>query len=240
MKSACLIPCYNEASRLDTSEYATMFEAAANVDFYLLNDGSTDETLAILNGLADDFEHVFVVDSQPNQGKAGVIRKGFLECQHKDYEFIGFLDADLATPFSEFQRLLNIARETDYDIIVGSRVKLKGWKIERNAIRHWFSRIVLTVVDTLFRLEIYDTQCGCKLYRRHIVSQGFSEPFVTKWLFDIEVFIRCMRGVSNLRIKEIPLFEWKEVKGSKIKLTDFLSVPLNIFQLYRHYGRTKR
>ncbi len=44
--------------------------------------------------------------------------------------YIGFLDADFATPFEEFKRLLEIVETEDYDIIFGSRVKLKGWQIE--------------------------------------------------------------------------------------------------------------
>ena len=237
MKTACLIPCYNESQRLDVDLYRQMVSTHTHIDFYLLNDGSTDDTIGVLNRVSDTFSNVFVKDFTPNQGKAGVIRAGMLELADSDYAYIGFLDADFATPFEEFKRLLEIVETEDYDIIFGSRVKLKGWQIERNPIRHWFSRIVLTIIDTLFKLEIYDTQCGCKIFKTTVIKRCFTEPFVTKWLFDIEVFIRYLRNSPTIHIKEIPLRRWKEIKGSKLKIGDFLQVPLNIVQLYRHYGR---
>jgi glycosyltransferase involved in cell wall biosynthesis len=237
MKAACLIPCYNESQRLDVDRYRRLVLANSNIDFYLLNDGSTDNTLYVLNQVSQGNSNVHVKDFTPNQGKAGVIRAGMLELVDSDYAYVGFLDADFATPFEEFKRLLEIVETEGYDIIFGSRVKLKGWQIERNPIRHWFSRIVLTIIDTLFKLEIYDTQCGCKIFKREVIQLCFEEKFVTKWLFDIEIFIRYLRNSSKIYIKEIPLNRWKEIKGSKLKIGDFLQVPLNIFQLYRRYGR---
>ena len=96
-----------------------------------------------------------------------------LALAQSEYDYIGFLDADFATPFEEFKRLLEIVETEDYDIIFGSRVKLKGWQIERNPIRHWFSSIVLTIIDTLFKLDIYDTQCVCKIFKREIIQLCF-------------------------------------------------------------------
>ncbi len=235
MKAACLIPCYNEANRLDTKRYKDIFKDALDIHFYLLNDGSSDDTSRVLREISQDFQNVYVFDFPVNRGKAGVIREAMLQLQKTDYTYLGFLDADFATPFEEFQRLLDIAKHGGQDIVFGSRVKLKGWNISRNPIRHWFSRIVLTVVDTLFRLEIYDTQCGCKLFKRSQIATLFADPFVTKWLFDIEIFIRYSRSVSDSNIKEIPLNTWTEIKGSKLKIGDFLQVPLNILKLYVHY-----
>ncbi len=240
MKAACLIPCYNESQRLDRERYKGIFKEDSGIHFYLLNDGSSDDTSRILRELSQGFEHVYVLDFKENRGKAGVIREAMLQLQDSDYDYIGFLDADFATPFEEFQRLLDIAKQKDHDIVFGSRVKLKGWNISRNPIRHWFSRIVLTVIDTLFRLEIYDTQCGCKIFKRTQIFTLFVDPFVTKWLFDIEIFIRYSRSVSVSKIKEIPLNTWSEIKGSKLKISDFLQVPLNILKLYSHYRRNAR
>jgi glycosyltransferase involved in cell wall biosynthesis len=239
MKAACLIPCYNESKRLDLAQFRHVAQHYPNLDLYFLNDGSSDETLQVLNAFSIDFSNVFVFDYGENQGKAEVIRASMMQLLDSEYEHIGFLDADLATPLEEFIRILDIAQNNYYDITMGSRVKLKGWDIQRNALRHWFSRIVLTLVDGLFKLEIYDTQCGCKIFRRSILHVTFSKPFVTKWLFDIEVFVRYMRAFPKTEIMEVPLKQWKEVKGSKIKWTDFLAVPFNILQLYLHYGRNK-
>ncbi len=231
------MPFYNEESRINLALFSDIIRRNSGVDFWLLNDGSTDGTLLLLSSLDSEFENVYVLNKEVNVGKAEVIRSGVIHCVEsgKGYEIIGFLDSDFATPFGEFDRLRELMEAGGYDMVWGSRVKLKGWKIERNAVRHWFSRIVLTIVNELFGLEIYDTQCGCKLYKREVAAELFAKRFVTKWLFDIEVFIRYKRWSQVERMFEEPLHQWTEIKGSKIKVKDFLMVPWNIARLWWHY-----
>ena len=119
----------------------------------------------------------------------------------------------------------------------GSRIKKIDNTIERKWFRFLVGRIIATAISGILNLSVYDTQCGCKIFKREVIPLCFEEKFVTKWLFDIEVFIRYLRNSSTIRIKEIPLHRWKEIKGSKLKIGDFLQVPLNILQLYRRYGR---
>lgn len=235
---ACLVPCYNEFTRLDICSFTSAAQSNPDIDFYFLNDGSTDNTLIAFECMKQSHANIFYFDYTVNHGKAEVIRKSMMNLSDESYSHIGFLDADLATPISEYLRLLEVAKnQVELDIIIASRVKLKGKNIKRNATRHWFSRIVLTVIDSIFRLEIYDTQCGCKIFKTEHLGLIFDRPFVTKWLFDIEILIRYTRVLSDTNILEMPLQEWTEVKGSKIKFIDFFLVPWNIFQLYRIYGR---
>ncbi len=271
-RTVCLFPFYNEENRLDKDVFRGVFTQYKSVDFWLLNDGSTDGTLLLLEQLASEFEHVSVINSPVNLGKAEVIRRGMqLACgmnegipeeftERTGYDYIGFLDSDFATPYYEFERLRLIIEASNYDIVWGSRVKLKGWNVTRNIVRHWFSRIILTLINTMFRLEIYDTQCGCKLFKREAAQELFAKPFVTKWLFDIEVFVRYKRwsarqvvAVGNAadggvkvgagavgesaveRLYEVPLVQWTEIKGSKIKMKDFMLVPFNILKLWWNY-----
>ncbi len=237
-RSACLVPCYNEFKRLDIFSFTAAAQSNPDIDFFFLNDGSTDNTLISIESMKQAHANIFYFNYTVNQGKAGVIRMSMMELSDENYTYIGFLDADLATPISEYLRLLEVAKnQVELDVIIASRVKIKGSNIQRNAIRHWFSRIVLTLIDSIFRLEIYDTQCGCKIFKTEHIGLIFNRPFVTKWLFDIEILIRYTRVLSDTNIMEIPLKEWKEVKGSKIKFIDFFLVPWNIFQLYRNYGR---
>jgi glycosyltransferase involved in cell wall biosynthesis len=237
-RTVCLFPFYNEEHRLDKEVFKGVFAQNIAVDFWLLNDGSTDRTLQLLEELAGEFKHVKVVNNPVNLGKAEVIRRGMeLACgaEGKGFEYIGFLDSDFATPYYEFDRLRLIIEDSNYDIVWGSRVKLKGWDVRRNIVRHWFSRIILTIINTIFGLEIYDTQCGCKLFKREVAQELFANSFVTKWLFDIEVFIRYKRWSSVERLYEVPLVQWTEIKGSKIKMKDFMLVPFNIMKLWWNY-----
>jgi dolichyl-phosphate beta-glucosyltransferase len=244
MKSACLIPFYNEEQRIDYSKFEAAF-AHTDILFYLINDGSKDKTIDILNSFATKHANVIVINNKVNVGKAEGIRLAMLEVvKIEEIDFIGFFDCDFATPFSEYLRLNQLIKEKSLQLIFGSRIKLYGKHIERNGIRHYLSRIFITVSNTLFSLEIYDTQCGCKIFQRDIIQTCFSHKFLSKWLFDIEIFIRLLHNNKSASIMEEGLYEWKEIGGSKIKMTDFLKFPfqlINLFYRYRirKYGLTK-
>ena len=235
MNSLCILPFYNEENRINTLEFHKIFIQNGNIDFLLLNDGSTDKTLEILNNFKNKFENVLIYSSCKNIGKAEIIRRAFLLPNNSKYKFIGFLDSDFATPFDEYKNLLNIIEEKKFDIIFGSRVRLHGYNINRNEKRHFFSRIIITFLNIIFKLNIYDTQCGCKIFNNVIVKKVFSKKFTTKWLFDIEIFIRYFGVVKNKNAYEFPLNNWTEITGSKIKTIDFFLVPFNILKLIYVY-----
>lgn len=234
-RSACLIPFYNEERRINHSKFEEAF-AHQNIEFYLINDGSKDKTITILNSFANQYGNVKVIDNKANVGKAEAIRRAMLEVsRNENINYMGFFDCDFATPFHEYLRLNGLIEEKNLQLIFGSRIKLYGKDIERNGLRHYLSRIFITISNTLFGLEIYDTQCGCKIFRRDIVETCFSAKFLSKWLFDIEVFIRLLNHHKNAAIMEEGLYEWKEIGGSKIKSSDFLKFPFQLLNLFYNY-----
>jgi len=116
MNSLCIFPFYNEENRINTLEFHKIFIQNGNIDFLLLNDGSTDKTLEILNNFKNKFENVLIYSSSKNIGKAEIIRRAFLLPNNSRYKFIGFLDSDFATPFDEYKNLLNIIEEKKFDM----------------------------------------------------------------------------------------------------------------------------
>ena len=89
------------------------------------------------------------------------------------------------------------------------------------AIRSYYA-----LASMVLKLPVYDTQCGAKLFSNSIASQIFNKPFISKWLFDIELFSRAIILYGRQAIKEtvveIPLNEWEDKAGSKIKTTYFI------------------
>src|SRR4051812_46205396 len=97
--TAIVVPCYNEASRLAPSAFGH-FARTGVAHLILVNDGSTDGTLALLRDIAAKAgDCVTVLDLSPNGGKAEAVRRGMLQGIALGMDRVGFWDADLATPF---------------------------------------------------------------------------------------------------------------------------------------------
>src|SRR6202167_4309847 len=163
-----VVPCYNEAARLQPLRFSEFLAEDRQVHFLFVNDGSRDATLSVLETLrAKHPDRIQVLDKQPNGGKAEAVRSGMLAAiALEGVAVTGFWDADLATPLDVIPQLLNrLVEDPDLQMIFGSRVRLLGHAIHRKPLRHYLGRIFATAVSTILALPIYDTQCGAKLFR---------------------------------------------------------------------------
>lgn len=233
-----VVPCHNEAARLDTAAFLEWVHGSASRRVCFVNDASTDETADVLNRLSEGQPQVVVLHLPEHSGKAGAVRAGML--QHAGSDFVGFWDADLAAPLTEVESLAQVfARHPTLQVVSGIRVLRLGATIQRSAVRHVFSRLFVTAASVLLNLLAYDTQCGAKLFRGGVVQPLFAEPFVSPWLFDIELYLRFRRLYSDTglatRVYEHPLTEWKAVGHSRLGQWDFVRAPLQLWRIFRHY-----
>ncbi len=247
-KILIVVPCFNEAGRLPIPEFVRFSEAWPNYHFLFVNDGSSDATGKVLEefvlGNPDRF---FVLDLSVNGGKAEAVRRG-MEFGRTlgSYSFYGFLDADLATPLSELPFMLDYSRFMGGEkrMIFGSRVKILGSHIERNPLRHYFGRISATGASVCLSLPVYDTQCGVKIFHHSVVEDVFREPFSSRWLFDVEIFFRfkAMLGKEDFykSVLEVPVRTWNEIPGTKIRISDILKVPMELYRIYQRYAKHSR
>jgi glycosyltransferase involved in cell wall biosynthesis len=240
-----VVPCYNEADRLPVAAFQNFFRESS-VRFVFVDDGSSDGTVKLLESLPDAApDRVAVVPLESNQGKAEAVRRGIqFALDQPGVEYVGYWDADLATPLNAIPQFMCVfAERPDLDMVFGSRVKLLGRKVHRKAARHYLGRVFATVVSTMLRLPIYDTQCGAKLFRvRPSTRDLFAEPFHTRWVFDVELLARYIRQIGSpelaaTRIYEYPLHAWEDIGGSKVKGTDFLIALRDIARIYWNYRR---
>lgn len=240
MQLGIVIPCYNESKRLIQSSFGSFLNKRPEVDLCFVNDGSTDTTLEVLTALKDKFpKRIHFIDLMSNSGKANAVRKGvhyFL--QDKKYDRIAFLDADLSTPL-ESCWVLAKKMDANTQFVFGSRIKKIDNRIERRWFRFLMGRVVATFISRMLKLAIYDTQCGCKIFKPAIASLAFKEPFLSQWLFDVEIFYRLKNhyGAQQLQkfSKEIPLDQWEDKGDSKIRLSYGFWVWIDLFMLYRFY-----
>lgn len=243
MPHVCLVvPCYNEERRLPRAELMAFLDGDPGVSLCLVDDGSTDGTLRALRALqAERPGRILVVPVSPNAGKAEAVRAGVLHAvAHGSWPFIGYWDADLSTPLSEVNRLLEAFRAApSCRLAMGSRVKRLGSRIERRVTRHVLGRIFAACASSILGLPVYDSQCGAKLFRRDTVDLFFGQRFLTRWLFDLEMLARLRNatGVAAMDAAcEVPLEQWREVGGSKLRLREMIGVPLELLKIWSHYN----
>lgn len=237
--SICLvIPCYNEEARLDTQAYQHYFNQELQFRFLFVDDGSTDQTWTILSQYAQDYSNVEALKMPCNGGKSSAVRAGMLRAIDFATDYIGYWDADLATPLDQlalFKPYLNQQAQ----VVMGSRIQRLGSEIIRLRTRHYTGRIFATAASLVVGLPIYDTQCGAKLFKRDLVHTAFEEPFMSKWIFDVEVLARLVtqRQLNRLDLVEVPLEKWRDVNSTKIKLMDFIRAPFELISIYTRYRR---
>jgi glycosyltransferase involved in cell wall biosynthesis len=239
-----VVPCYNEARRFDPSAFR-QFARRTGVRFILVNDGSTDETAAVLSELEKDAPGSFVALSLPrNVGKAEAVRQGFLTAFRLDPQFVAFWDADLATPLEAvclFREVL--VRNPQLLAVVGTRMRLLGHRVVRDPFRRCLSRGFAAAASRMLGASIRDTQCGAKMFRvSPEVWSIFRAPFRTKWIFDVELFARLMRlrgrpdpALLGSMVYEFPLEAWREMRGSKIGTRGFVRAAREFLVFLRDY-----
>jgi glycosyltransferase involved in cell wall biosynthesis len=240
-----VVPCYNESARLDVGAFLRYASTDRSVVFLFVNDGSTDRTQEILERIHQADPSSFqVLHLAQNGGKGEAVRRGVLAALESDPAFVGYWDADLATPLEvipEFCELLEA--RPGRELALGARVRLLGRDVRRSVRRHYLGRVFATVASRLLDLNVYDTQCGAKMFRVTPRTRLlFDEPFRSTWIFDVEIIARLLlvyhrspqRGVEQV-FCEVPLKSWHDVPGSKLKASDFLRAPLELIAIYRHY-----
>lgn len=239
-----VVPCYNEARRLQTERFLRCLDERPQVSFLFVNDGSTDDTLGVLGRLhAERGERAAVLDGGANQGKAEAVRRGILAAIERKPAFVAYWDADLATPLEELTAFLStIESRPEVELVMGARIKLLGRRVVRRLARHYLGRVFATAASITLRLGVYDTQCGAKLFRvTPMLPQIFAEKFISRWIFDVEIIARMVAAHRNggspveNAIYELPLLEWQDVGGSRIKLMDWPIAFVDLLRINSRY-----
>lgn len=237
-----VIPCYNEETRLPVEELRAFRLPGARVEFCLVNDGSRDGTLRLLESLRDeDPERFMVLNLERNAGKAEAVRRGILAAMDRKPDLTGFWDADLATPLRELTDFLNVLQaRPEIEMVFAARVRLLGREISRNPRRHYVGRVGATLISSSLGLAVYDTQCGAKVFRVNDAMRCiFAESFLSRWIFDVEIIARFVRlrgrDAAARAIYELPIKAWHDVKGSKVRSTDFLRALNDLWKIHRAY-----
>jgi glycosyltransferase involved in cell wall biosynthesis len=219
-----VVPCYNEADRLDPAPLLAYVDGHPDASFLLVNDGSTDATGAVLDRVAGERPgRIRALQLAPNRGKAEAVREGLRDALAAGADIVGYLDADLSTPPPQIDDLRAALARPGVQVAIGARIGMLGYDIERSAVRHYLGRVFATAASAILKARVYDTQCGAKLFRAGpALSDALSAPFLSRWAFDVEFLGRLLIGspaappLPLSAIVEVPLPVWHDVKGSKL------------------------
>lgn len=240
-KPVVVVPCFNEAERLDPQAFIDFARTRAAA-LLLVDDGSRDRTFDVLMQIRNAAPHgiITVARLEKNSGKAEAVRYGLARALEHGAPIVGYADADLSTPFAELSRLLEPVQRGAADIVLGSRVALLGAHIERTRARHYLGRVFATVASLILDLAVYDTQCGAKFFRDcSSLRSALAAPFSSSWAFDVELLGRLLLGgpgapaVLAERIIEVPLREWRDVRGSHLKSRDMARAAVDLVRIRR-------
>lgn len=211
-----VVPAHNEENRLGPmlERYADFFfsrHSEITTELIVMVNGSRDRTAEIALHFAERFPAVRVLLEAGKIGKGGAVIRGIQAARGR---YIGFVDADGATPPDSFYDLYR--RMETCDVAIASRY-LKESTVEP---RQPLSRIVASrcfnlFVRILFGLRLHDTQCGAKLFRRTVLDRILPRLGVTNWAFDVDMLVQSYR--EGFTVKEYPTV-WQDQSGSQLKL----------------------
>lgn len=238
-RTLLVIPHFRDTSRL--GPFLEELDAVLPSHFAVLvsDDGSGQEEVARLCSLLSRKRRSIRPDGpilldpllhERNTGKGGAVVRGWETGE--GYSLLAFADADGAVSASEILRAEQYFRsQSDYDVLLGSRIKMLGRSIRRNPVRHVSGRVFATLVSAVSGLPAYDTQCGFKILTRrafecvrpHMVSTGFA--------FDVELCLLLLKTGNS--VIEFPL-DWSDVPGSKLNLLrDSIKMTVEVFRIRR-------
>lgn len=196
-----VVPAFNEEERLRV----TLPHLCKNVrrrfsdyEIIVVDDGSTDDTSAIVKEAGNDDEHVRLVSYRNNMGKGYAVRTGVLAARKDN---IVFCDADLSTPFREINKLLK-AIDNGSDIAIGSRARKETRILKRQPLyRILMGKTFNKIVQVLAVPGINDTQCGFKCFKAAVAIDIFEDCQINGFSFDVEVlYIAKKEGFASKRL----------------------------------------
>jgi glycosyltransferase involved in cell wall biosynthesis len=241
VRLALVVPCYNEAHRLKIAAWHTHLNQEPDDRIVFVDDGSKDGTLEMLAGFAKHHPRVEVVHLERNSGKAEAVRQGVRRAlANGPCEFVGYWDADLSASLElvhDFMAALD--RHPTALAAIGVRRQDMEHRIHRPAWRRFTSWGFAQAASAALGMRFRDTQCGAKMFRRQAAEKIFEEPFLSPWLFDIEVLARLIHWVGRKHarpaIAEVQLREWRDTERSRFFSHYASQAPRDLFRIWWRY-----
>jgi len=224
-----VIPCYNEEKRFSKGMdhfLSYLDRVPYSWELVLVNDGSADNTLKLMNKAKFKNHNIEVVSYIQNEGKGYALKKGIEKAEGK---FILFSDIDYSVPIQTIGQFLPYFNK-GYEIVIGSR-RVKGAQFVRrqNAFREFLGKGFTLLVRLLVDPKIKDATCGFKVFKKDVAKKVFKKMAIYNWSFDAEILFLCKK--YGYKVAQVPV-KWKNDPGTKVSLKrDVISSLLGILKI---------
>ena len=212
-KLSIVIPAYNESARIESALQRVMACIEIqnwDAEVLVVDDGSKDNTSALVEQWMDLYPRLHLVQNPGNRGKGYSVRNGLLQAAG---DIVLFTDADLSSPMEEANRLLR-AIDDGADVAIGSRwLERDRQTIHQPLYRQFFGRCFNAITRGVMGLPFKDTQCGFKAFRREAAQVIFRLQTIERWGFDPEILFIARK--LRFHIVEVPV-TWGHDERSRL------------------------
>lgn len=214
LRRSLVVPLYQESSRIGGTvrRLADSPLCEAGTEFLFVDDGSSDDTVAVLEqALARTGLQARVLRLGSNQGKGAAVRTGVLAAQGST---VAFVDADLSSPPAAILQVLQAVEQGGAQVAVASRAHpTSDITVRQPVARETAGKTFNRLLRLLGLTTLPDTQCGLKAFDSDTARALFEPLQVRRFAFDVEVLARAQQ--QGRRIRVIPT-EWAHVEESRV------------------------
>jgi len=215
-----IIPAYNEEKTIVETVKETI-KTVRNIkslgfELVIVDDGSIDNTYAVVKGFADKSAYnIKVVSYSPNKGKGFALKRGALATGG---DYVLFMDADLEIHPKQVVSFLDLLKQSGADAVIGSKT-VKGSLVKVPLKRKIISAGYYSLLKLLFRLPVTDTQTGFKLFKKQALKNCINKTHIRGYSFDLELMV--IMNIHKYKIIESPV-KIDQLRLRRISLMDAL------------------
>ncbi len=225
MRVTVIVPAYNEARTIE-QVLRRLTELQLDAEILVVDDGSADETIAIVSALEPQIPGLRLIVHEQNQGKGAAVRTGI---NASTGEIVMIQDADLEYDPSDIPKLLAPIFSGAADVVYGTR--LRGGEPQR-AHLFWHyagNRFLSLLTNILYNTTISDMEVGYKAFKGDLIR---SIKLVSNdFAFEPEVTAKILRH-KDIRLYEVPISYYGRTyeEGKKITWRDGFAAVAALFR----------
>lgn len=224
-----IIPAFNEEERISGTILSFdkyLSHKSISYELIVVDDGSSDDTIAVVEALGLTIPSLRVIPLAENLGKGAAVREGMLAAVGK---IRLFSDADGATPIEELDKVIQPLLANESDISIGSRYHESSDVQKKQPLyRVIWSRFANKIIQRILLPGVVDPHCGFKAFTANAANALFRKSKINEWSFDLEIL--ALAKNMDYRIAEIPV-KWTHDERSKGRLSQLPKEIINIYKI---------